>query len=590
MISHPNVVVVFIVLQLSGSFQVAPEESILLKKLLTGHSSDIRPLPKDLTGPTVVNITVRIVQILDIDERNEVLSMLTWTTMQWEDSTFTWDPGANSNIRNLVFPAGHIWVPDVFIHNTQEISAGFHLGLPQNSDDAPFLAKAEANGLISLGFPHIIRSSCKLNISEYPFDTQYCPVTLGSWTHDKSELIINIVQDQFIQENQFGKKNKAWQQTSSECKKTKTDCPFDQTSNQCNVVQCFVGLKRTAWFEVISYTLPTIIIAVLSIMVFMVPPEAGKRMEVGITLILCIAVYLSLINKKMPPTSESFPLVSKFYGCIIVEITIAMVCSCYCLHIYDPEGLRLLHFPNYLRTLAFGVLARITFYQTKGGKPSRIHPTNAEIKIVERRRKSMLAMNSTLQLNATAHGPKTYSVKPTDNKHFGVKIEDKKENPQAQQQPYAQVRQPQHINQALADNNDQRDSSSEEANEVPAPDLQLADIEEENEEDLLEQQDNQRIGENRCDSGFGEPGGSLSNRSSLVSSNSVRLPIEANSPVNETTCECGLQGCDGHGEVIENTDNPPNAVTEHPPASVSEPNQADESKEEILKWYQIALK
>ena len=103
-------------------------------------------------------------------------------------------------------------------------------------------------------------------------------MTLGSWTHDKSELVINIVQDQFIKENQFGKQNKAWQQTSSECKKTKTECPFDQTSNECNVVQCFVGLKRTAWFEVISYTLPTIVIAVLSIMVFMVPPEAGKRM------------------------------------------------------------------------------------------------------------------------------------------------------------------------------------------------------------------------------------------------------------------------------------------------------------------------
>ena len=27
------------------------------------------------------------------------------------------------------------------------------------------------------------------------------------------------------------------------------------------------------------------------------------------------------------------------------------------------------------QTLAFGVLARLTFYQHKGGKPSRIHPS-----------------------------------------------------------------------------------------------------------------------------------------------------------------------------------------------------------------------
>ena len=71
--------------------------------------------------------------------------------------------------------------------------------------------------------------------------------------------------------------------------------------------------------------------------------------EVGITLILCLAVYLSLVNKKMPSTSEAFPLVTKFYGCVIIELTVAMICSCYCLHIYDPEGLRLYRFPRNLR-------------------------------------------------------------------------------------------------------------------------------------------------------------------------------------------------------------------------------------------------
>ena len=54
-------------------------------------------------------------------------------------------------------------------------------------------------------------------------------------------------------------------------------CAF-QDDAKCSVALCNIDLKRTAWFEVISYTLPTIIIAILSLMVFLVPPEAGKRM------------------------------------------------------------------------------------------------------------------------------------------------------------------------------------------------------------------------------------------------------------------------------------------------------------------------
>ena len=137
------------------------------------------------------------------------------------------------------------------------------------------MAAATANGSMMLSFPHIFKSNCKLNISEYPFDTQYCPLIFGSWSHDDSEVVINI---DFVRSDNYVIANKAWQLIESKCRKKQTRCAFHDADEKCQIVECHVGLKRTAWFEVISYTLPTIIIAALSIMVFMVPPEAGKRM------------------------------------------------------------------------------------------------------------------------------------------------------------------------------------------------------------------------------------------------------------------------------------------------------------------------
>ena len=50
-----------------GSLQsTKPEEGILLENLLQGRSNEIRPLPKEEKRPTVVNISIRIIQPLEI--------------------------------------------------------------------------------------------------------------------------------------------------------------------------------------------------------------------------------------------------------------------------------------------------------------------------------------------------------------------------------------------------------------------------------------------------------------------------------------------------------------------------------------------
>lgn len=73
--------------------------------------------------------------------------------------------------------------------------------------------------------------------------------------------------------------------------------------------------------------------------------------EAGINLLLCLSVYLLLVNSKMPKTSTAFPLLTKFYGSAIIILVVAMCCTClvYALYFMNSSGLELHHASVFLR-------------------------------------------------------------------------------------------------------------------------------------------------------------------------------------------------------------------------------------------------
>lgn len=66
-------------------------------------------------------------------------------------------------------------------------------------------------------------------------------------------------------------------------------------------------------------------------------------LEAGINLLLCLSVYLLLVNSKMPSTSTAFPLLTKFYACAIIILVLAMCCTClvYALYFMNSSGLEI---------------------------------------------------------------------------------------------------------------------------------------------------------------------------------------------------------------------------------------------------------
>jgi nicotinic acetylcholine receptor len=145
----------------------------------------------------------------------------------------------------------------------------------KHDDDLAWKISVYSDGTATFNFPGSINGQCSLTISDYPYDEHKCSFMFTSWVHDGSELVLRLRPSNALD---FGNYiyNNEWHIVGAEPKNVvqKYSCcpaPFYMTSFNIHV-------RRGASSYVSNYIIPSILIAILSIMMFTLPPEVGKRM------------------------------------------------------------------------------------------------------------------------------------------------------------------------------------------------------------------------------------------------------------------------------------------------------------------------
>ncbi|CAI5438622.1 unnamed protein product [Caenorhabditis angaria] len=94
-------------------------ETKLFTDLLTGYNPLERPV-QNSSQPLVVKIKLFLQQILDIDEKNQIVSINAWLSYTWMDYKLRWNPQKYGGIQDIRFPGSsdHIWKPDVLLYNS----------------------------------------------------------------------------------------------------------------------------------------------------------------------------------------------------------------------------------------------------------------------------------------------------------------------------------------------------------------------------------------------------------------------------------------------------------------------------------------
>ena len=97
-----------------------PAEQALLRYLLDNYDRRVRPVR---TTTQVLNVTfgLALSQIIDVDEKNQVVTTNCWLNQHWLDFQLKWDPNDFGGIRIIRLPYNTIWLPDILLYNNADV-------------------------------------------------------------------------------------------------------------------------------------------------------------------------------------------------------------------------------------------------------------------------------------------------------------------------------------------------------------------------------------------------------------------------------------------------------------------------------------
>ncbi|KAK9300055.1 hypothetical protein QLX08_007106 [Tetragonisca angustula] len=301
-----------IALAASGLVNGGSHEKRLLNDLLDTYNVLERPVGNE-SDPLVLSFGLTLMQIIDVDEKNQLLITNLWLKLEWNDVNMRWNTSDYGGVRDLRIPPHRLWKPDVLMYNSAD--EGFDGTYPTN-------VVVKNNGTCLYVPPGIFKSTCKIDITWFPFDDQRCEMKFGSWTYDGFQLDLQL-QDEaggdissFITNGEWdllgvpGKRNEIYYNC---CPEPYIDITF------------VVIIRRRTLYYFFNLIVPCVLIASMAVLGFTLPPDSGEKLSLGVTILLSLTVFLNMVAETMPATSDAVPLLGTYFNCIMFMVASSVV-------------------------------------------------------------------------------------------------------------------------------------------------------------------------------------------------------------------------------------------------------------------------
>ncbi|NWX16523.1 ACH10 protein, partial [Aegotheles bennettii] len=186
-----------------------------------------------------------------------------------------------------------------------------------------------SDGHLTWDSPAITKSSCKVDVSYFPFDGQQCPLTFGSWTYNGNQIDLRHQRDtgdlkDFVE-------NVEWEVLGMPA--TRNVITYGCCSEPYPDVTYTLLLRRRASFYIFNLLLPCIMVSFLAPLGFYLPADSGEKVSLGVTVLLALTVFQLLVAESMPP-SESVPLIGKYYIATMTMITASTALTIFIMNVH----------------------------------------------------------------------------------------------------------------------------------------------------------------------------------------------------------------------------------------------------------------
>ncbi|CAM4494754.1 unnamed protein product [Leuciscus chuanchicus] len=323
----------------------------LLNDLMENYSNALRPV-EDTDKALNVTLQITLSQIKDMDERNQVLTTYLWVRQIWHDAYLSWDKDEYDGLEVIRIPSDLVWRPDIVLYNNadEEDSSG-----PPGTN-----VVLRYNGEITWDSPAITKSSCKVDVSYFPFDSQECNLTFGSWTYNGNQVDITMGMESgdlsdFVE-------NVEWECHGMPA--VKNVIMYGCCSDPYPDITYTVLLKRRSSFYIFNLLLPCFLISFLAPLGFYLPADSGEKVSLGVTVLLALTVFQLMVAESMPP-SESVPLIGKYYIATMTMITASTSLTIFIMNIHFC-GAEAKPVPHWAKVLIIDYMSKIFFVYEVG--------------------------------------------------------------------------------------------------------------------------------------------------------------------------------------------------------------------------------
>uniref|UniRef100_A0A4W4EZT3 Cholinergic receptor, nicotinic, alpha 9 n=1 Tax=Electrophorus electricus TaxID=8005 RepID=A0A4W4EZT3_ELEEL len=320
----------------------------LLNDLMENYSSALRPV-EDTERALNVTLQITLSQIKDMDERNQVLTTYLWVRQIWYDAYLRWDKEEYDGLEVIRIPSNLVWRPDIVLYNNME-------AWPPNTN-----VVLRYTGEITWDAPAITKSSCVVDVSYFPFDSQQCNLTFGSWTYNGNQVDITMGGLKGGELSDFVE-NVEW-----ECHGmpgVRNVIMYGCCSDPYPDITYTVLLKRRSSFYIYNLLLPCFLISFLAPLSFYLPADSGEKVSLGVTVLLALTVFQMMVAESMPP-SENVPLIGKYYIATMTMITASTSLTIFIMNIHFC-GAEAKPVPHWAKVLIINYMSKIFFVYEVG--------------------------------------------------------------------------------------------------------------------------------------------------------------------------------------------------------------------------------
>ncbi|VDM53102.1 unnamed protein product [Angiostrongylus costaricensis] len=301
------------------------DERRLYEDLLRGYNNLERPVANH-SKPVTVYLKVSLQQIIDVDEKNQVVYVNAWLDY--------------SKLLPKRFDSRNIALglqPSPKNYFLSSVDTNFDSTYPTNM-------VVYNTGDVHWVPPGIFKISCKIDIEWFPFDEQRCKfknsstigfLQFGSWTYDGFKLDLQPAKKGFDISEYLP--NGEWAlplTTVSRNEKFYDCCPEPYPD-----LTFYIHMRRRTLYYGFNLIMPCILTTLMTLLGFTLPPDAGEKITLQITVLLSICFFLSIVSEMSPPTSEAVPLLGIFFTCCMIVVTASTVFTVYVLNLHyrTPE-------------------------------------------------------------------------------------------------------------------------------------------------------------------------------------------------------------------------------------------------------------